>query len=40
MKELQWRDLTPLTSGQAPEPRHGHTASVVGRKIVIFGGRG
>ena len=27
-------------SGQPPSPRHGHSATLIAKKIIIFGGRG
>ncbi len=35
---LKWRKLT--TSGALPSGRNYHTASVVGKKLYIFGGFG
>ena len=31
---------TPTTRGTPPEPRYGHSASLVGSRIVFFGGKG
>jgi len=36
LDSLTWE--APRTSGLPPEPRGGHTASLVGDKILIFGG--
>jgi hypothetical protein len=35
---LEWRSL-PLT-GPAPAPRCGHSATMVEKRMLIFGGRG
>jgi hypothetical protein len=34
--EMHW--ITPLVGGAAPCERSGHTASVVGGRVFIFGG--
>mmetsp|Transcript_9225 Transcript_9225/g.22639 ORF Transcript_9225/g.22639 Transcript_9225/m.22639 type:complete len:386 (+) Transcript_9225:121-1278(+) len=31
---------TPVVKGTPPEPRYGHSASLVGSRVVFFGGRG
>jgi len=36
LHSLTWE--APRTSGPSPEPRGGHTASLIGDKILIFGG--
>jgi len=36
--ENMW--LTPRCRGTAPEPRYGHSAALVGTRIVFFGGKG
>jgi hypothetical protein len=30
--------LEPATTGKKPSPRFGHTASLVGKKLFVFGG--
>nr|PUA88465.1 putative kelch repeat protein [Toxoplasma gondii TgCATBr9]CEL72511.1 TPA: kelch motif domain-containing protein [Toxoplasma gondii VEG] len=39
LKKSQWLDL-PRHRGTAPLPRYGHSAVLVGRRIIIFGGKG
>lgn len=39
LKKNQWLDL-PRHKGTAPKPRYGHSAVLVGKKIVVFGGKG
>ncbi|CBZ50606.1 hypothetical protein NCLIV_010741 [Neospora caninum Liverpool] len=39
LTKSQWLDL-PRHRGTAPLPRYGHSAVLVGRRIIIFGGKG
>ena len=36
--KLEWRRITPKGT-YLPEPRAGHTACVVGRRMLVFGGQ-
>ena len=32
--------MTKVIKGISPSPRHGHTSVLVGKKLLVFGGRG